>query len=312
MTILAVPAGQCGSRKHHKATDLALSKRLVWDLLILQRRAAGWISNDAKSCFDRVVYWVAIVAMLRFGLTWRVLSSMFNMLSMATHRVPTGFGDSDKSFRPPSAVPFQGCGQGNGAGPPIWISVSSVLITMMEAMGFGFKALSAESKLVTAQCFCFVHDTDVIEAGNTVQHSAEPICPLVQAAATLWSGGIRATGGAINPENSVAPDFELHIPGLSSASEPLRRSEPDALECTLGVMLAPLENHKAQEAQLIGKAKQWAEQLQYHLLHKYDVIPLIKTTIMKKLEYPMALTTLDAAQWQDIMSPVLQVWFLLH
>ena len=38
-----IPAGQCGSRKKHTAIDLALSKRLVWDLLILQRRAAGWV-----------------------------------------------------------------------------------------------------------------------------------------------------------------------------------------------------------------------------------------------------------------------------
>jgi hypothetical protein len=56
-----IPAGQCGSRKKHQAIDLALSKRLVWDLLILQRRAAGWISNGAKSCFDRVVHSVAII-----------------------------------------------------------------------------------------------------------------------------------------------------------------------------------------------------------------------------------------------------------
>ncbi|CAJ1956228.1 unnamed protein product [Cylindrotheca closterium] len=114
-----IPDGQCGSRKSHQAIDLALSKRLVWDLLIFQRREAGWISNDAKSCFDHVVHWVAIVTMLRFGLTWRVLSSMFNMLSSATHHVCTGFGDSKRSFCPPSAVPLQGCGQGNGAGPPI-------------------------------------------------------------------------------------------------------------------------------------------------------------------------------------------------
>ncbi|CAJ1970457.1 unnamed protein product, partial [Cylindrotheca closterium] len=224
-----IPDGQCGSRKRHQAIDLALSKRLVWDLLILQRRAAGWISNDAKSCFDR-------------------------------------FGDSDRSFQPPSAIHFQACGQGNGAGPPIWISVSSVLIAMMEAMGYGFECLSAlESQLVTAQCFCFVDDTDVIEAGNTVHHSGEAICASVQAAATLWAGGIRATGGAINPEKSfwglidfdwdsrtgkwkfrgkqaVAPDFELQIQGLSGATESLRRLEPDDSERTLGVMLAPLEN----------------------------------------------------------------------
>ncbi|CAJ1956966.1 unnamed protein product [Cylindrotheca closterium] len=179
------------------------------------------------------------------------------MLSSATHRVRTGFGDSKRSFRPLSAVPFQGCGQGNGAGPPIWISVSSVLITMMEAMGYGFECLLAleSSQLVKAQCFCFVDYTDVIEAGDTVHHSGEDICASVQAAATLWLGGIWATGGAINPEKSfwwlidfewdarngqwrfrrkcsAAPEFDLKI---------LRRLEPDDSERTLGVMLSPLE-----------------------------------------------------------------------
>ncbi|CAJ1956165.1 unnamed protein product [Cylindrotheca closterium] len=214
------------------------------------------------------------------------------MLSSATHRVCTGFGDSKRSFRPPSAVPFQGCGQGNGAGPPIWILVSSVLITMMEAMGYGFECLLAlESQLVTAQCFCFVDDTDVIEAGDTVHHSGEDICASVQAAATLWSGGIWATGGAINPEKSfwwlidfewdarngqwrfrrkcsAAPEFDLMIPGLYGDIEPLRRLEPDDSERTLGVMVSPLENHNAQEAQLVSIAKEWAKQLRPHLLHK--------------------------------------------
>ncbi|CAJ1970518.1 unnamed protein product [Cylindrotheca closterium] len=202
---------------------------------------------------------------------------------------------------------------------------------MMEAMGYGFECLSVlESQLVTAPCFCFVNDTDVIEAGNTVHHSGEAICASMQDAATLLAGGIRATGGAINPKKSfwwlinfewdsrtgkwkfcgkkaVAPNFELQIQGLSGATESLRCLEPDDLERTLGVMLAPLENLEAHKAQMVAKAKDWAEQLRPNLLQKYDVLPLIKLTIMKKLEYPMALTTLDAQQWTDIMSPVLQV-----
>ena len=136
-----IPSGQCGSRKRHQAIDLALSKRLVWDSLILQRRAAGWISNDAKSCFDRVVHWVAILAFLRFGITWRAVSMSFRTLATATHRVRTGFGDSEVSFEPPTDVPFQGCGQGNGARPAIWVAVSSILISMMEDNGHGFECL---------------------------------------------------------------------------------------------------------------------------------------------------------------------------
>ena len=37
-----IPAGQFGSRKEHQAIDLALTKRLTWDLLVLQRRASWW------------------------------------------------------------------------------------------------------------------------------------------------------------------------------------------------------------------------------------------------------------------------------
>ncbi|CAJ1956977.1 unnamed protein product [Cylindrotheca closterium] len=77
--------GQCGSRKHRQAIDLALLKRLVWDLLILQRRLAGWISNDAKSCFDRFVHWVAVVAMMRLAITWNALWMMFDTLATSTH-----------------------------------------------------------------------------------------------------------------------------------------------------------------------------------------------------------------------------------
>ena len=326
-----IPSGQCGSRARHQAIDLAWSKRMVWDLLILQRRSAGWISNDAKSCFDRVVHWIAILALLRFGLTWRALTMMFNTLATSKHRVRTGFGDSTAVFQPPSDVPFQGCGQGNGAGPAIWVAISSILITMMDAAGYGFECLTTlESKLVTAQCFCFVDDTDVIEASSTVDQSGESIFPSVQQAATLWARGIRATGGAINPDKSfwwlidfewnssqgrwtfrtkkqMEPELELQIPGLTGELEALRRLDPNEAEKTLGVMMAPLENEAAQEQYYRDIATKWAENLRPGTLHKYDVIPLIKTTVMKSLEYPMPLSTLSESTWVSIISPILQV-----
>ncbi|CAJ1946957.1 unnamed protein product [Cylindrotheca closterium] len=107
--------------------------------------------------------------------------------------------------------------------------------------------------------------------------------------------------------HQLLPDHPLQIPGLTGKLEALRRLEPDEAEKTLGVMLAPLEDQHAHVAHLKSIAKKWAEQVRLGHLHKYDVIPLIKTTVMKSLEYPMVLTTLDAATWVSIMSPVLQV-----
>ncbi|CAJ1960231.1 unnamed protein product, partial [Cylindrotheca closterium] len=163
---------------------------------------------------------------------------------------------------------------------------------MMVAMGFGFECLTAiNSHLVTAQCFCFVDDTDVIEAGASVNHSGKGICPSIQAAASMWAEGISATGGAINPDksfwwlidfawdgregqwtfrkkNQLLPDHRLQIPGLSGKLEYLRRLELGEAEKTLGVMLAPLEDQKAHVSHLKGIAKRWAEQVRSGHLHK--------------------------------------------
>jgi hypothetical protein len=324
-----IPPGQCGSRKHHQAIDLAVSKRMVWDFLILQRRSAGWISNDAKSCFDRIVHWVARVALMRFGIPWEAVKLMFDTLAMATHRVRTGFGDSTTTFRPTSALPFQGCGQGNGAGPAMWVAISSILIDMMDEEGFGFSCRTAlTDEEIFASCFCFVDDTDVMQSVSDPEAIGETVLPTVQSALTLWSGGVSATGGAINPVKSFwwLIDFKwnpraglwsfrrnnempgvLEMPGLTGAVTKLRRLQPEEAERTLGVMMAPCENGVAQIAALRSKAKQWAADLRPQHLLRYDVFPLIKSTILKSLEYPMPLTTLNPQTWVSIMSPVLQV-----
>ena len=144
-----------------------------------------------------------MIALLQSGVLWKPLVMMFHTLSKATHRVCTGFGDCSRPFFPPSDIPFQGCGQGNGAGPPIWVAVSAILIKMIESTGFGFECLSAISLVViTAQCFSFVDDTDTMEAARDIHQSAVEILPQIQDAALLWSGGIRVTRGAIKPDKS--------------------------------------------------------------------------------------------------------------
>ena len=184
-----IPPGQFGSRKKHQAIDLALSKRLTWDLLLLQRRSAGWISNDAKSCFDRIVHWVAIISLMRYGIKWKTLRSMFDTLMHSAHRVRTGFGDSERVFSPPTSIPYQGCGQGNGAGPTIWVAVSSILLGMMFSKGFGFDFFSAISwASILVNAFAFVDDTDVCQEALPCKLRARIFFHLFR---KLYYGGLR-------------------------------------------------------------------------------------------------------------------------
>ncbi|CAJ1968248.1 unnamed protein product [Cylindrotheca closterium] len=332
-----IPKGQHGSHKRHQAIDLALTKRLTWDLLHLQRRPAGWISNDAKSCFDRIVHWVAIISLMRFGIQWRTLRSMFDTLMKSKHRVRTGFGDSDRVFTPPTLIPFQGCGQGNGAGPPIWVAISSILLGMMISKGFGFDFLMSISLApLLADCFCFVDDTDVCQAAPSPDQSGESIVPEVAKALKWWSNGVRLTGGAIRPDKSfwylidfkwnarqgvwkfrrkgdfkpsllpTMSEIAVELDDLDGTPVHLRWLEPDESAKTLGILMSPCTNRKAQLVVMQGKAKAWADQIQPSFLHQYNVLPLLRTTIQKTLEYPMALTFFSQQEWDQLLSPVLR------
>jgi hypothetical protein len=58
---------QFGSRKNHQSILAALNKRLTMDVLRQRRQAGALCSNDAKSCYDRIVHCVAALSMRRMG-----------------------------------------------------------------------------------------------------------------------------------------------------------------------------------------------------------------------------------------------------
>jgi hypothetical protein len=99
------------------------------DLLRLLTQAGGLCSNDTKSCYDHILYWVTIVCLMRLGMPYEPILSMFETLQ--SDLIATAFGISSSIYRRFSWPPLQGMGQGNGAGPTIWAMISAALIIMM-------------------------------------------------------------------------------------------------------------------------------------------------------------------------------------
>jgi hypothetical protein len=157
-----MPVEQYGSRKKHRAIEAALNRVLTWDIWRQKRQSGALCSNDAKSCYDRVVHSFAILCMLCLGCPLGPVLSIFSILQKMHYFIGTTFGVSITSF-PGGEVPFQGLGQGNGAGPTGWAIVSAPIINMVCAAEYGATfVLAMTCAAVSFVCYAFVDDTDLV------------------------------------------------------------------------------------------------------------------------------------------------------
>jgi hypothetical protein len=162
---------QYGSRKGHRSVELALNKRLTFDMARLRKRPMGMCSNDAKSCYDRIVHSIAMLAVRRTGAPVEPLICMFTTLQDLHHHVRTIYGDSEESFTGGLwSVPIQGIGQGNGAGPTLWALISTPLLNILQEEGLcvAFKTALSGNK-VTFAGYIFVDDSDTCVCNLTMK-----------------------------------------------------------------------------------------------------------------------------------------------
>jgi hypothetical protein len=197
-------AEQYGSRKKKTAILHALNKRLSYDILRQMKMPGALCSNDAKSCYDRILHAVASLCLRCLGLPEAAIVCMFTTLQNMEHTVRTVYGDSNNSYGGNLwLVPMQGIFQGNGAGPMLWAIVSTPVLKVMRSEGFGtfFRAcISGED--IRFVGYSFVGDTDLIQTARNPHNQEADVAAEMQRAINTWEGAIRATGGAIVPSTS--------------------------------------------------------------------------------------------------------------
>jgi hypothetical protein len=258
------------------------------------------------------------------GVNSNPITSMFQTIQSLEHHVRTSFGQSKSFFKQTSAIPLQGVGQGNGAGPQIWALVSTPVLNMLRSQGLGASFVSALLKLQTTLVgFAFVDDTDLVTSGPDM--SIEDVKSRIQESLIAWEGGIQATGGAIKPQKShwYLVDFdwkngepvykqiqdtggELRVRDLHGTLQALKNMQPWEAERTLGVRLAPDGNMDAQFAWMLQTARNWADKIRTGHLPRHLTWQAWKSTIQKTLEYPLPTTTLTEAQCNKLTSVLAQ------
>jgi hypothetical protein len=319
---------QYGSRKGKSAIEHAIHKKLTFDIMRQTRTNGALCSNDAKSCYDRIIHSIACLAYRRLGIPQPPVECMFTSIQNMKHHIRTTFGDSIFTMSSEGTlIPFQGVLQGNGASPATWVIISTVLLDMLRKAGNGGHFTTPISNLQSHSVgYAFVDDTDLIQFDSRDRTmSVDETMQKMQETIDRWEGGLKATGGAIVPGKSfVYPivfefdaqgrwsyqktddiDFNFTVCDHNDERQPLDQLEADQGQCTLGVHLAPDGNNKAAVDYLMHKSEQWKDMINTGHLQRTDAWQALETTILKTLEYPLPALTLTEKECNRIIRPVL-------
>ena len=320
-------AEQYGSRRNLSAELHALNKRLLLDILRIQRRPGVIIANDAKSCYDRILHFAAYASLRRAGVRKETIISMLEPIRRMTHRIRTAYGDSFMSYggedweRDPHGIL-----QGNGAGPAIWALVSSPLLEILRNAGFGASLYSAIGREFFNMCgFAFVDDADIVQTGLLFQRPEE-VMRKAQTELKLWEELIKATGGALVPSKS---DFsvisfgwdkegrwkhekqnsrrKLKVRDHQGKMEELENPPTTKARRTLGVWQAIDGNEKGQVKHLKKKAGQWIEKIQNSNLSKLEVHIGVTSSLYPAITYGLGATAMSAKECNKVDSAIRKI-----
>ena len=291
----------------------------MYDTLRLNRRPGALCSNDAKSCYDRILHWIASPS----------VESMLKTIQNMHHHIRTSYRDSPFNLHwDRSLVPFQGVLQGNGAAPVIWIIISTPLLNMLQAAGNGAKfitPISKTSNLIVA--FVFVDNTDLISYNILGQNTTcAEVMESLQQSIDQCEGGLKATGGAVNPSDTfmflinfvfdhngnwtyesvdnIGAEFSV-IEDCNNVRTTLDQHEASVGKSILGVYLVPDENNQAIVEHLVGKSKAWWDLIRAGHLEREESWQALESTIIKIVEYTLAALTLSEKECTKIMNLIL-------
>jgi hypothetical protein len=274
-----IPKEQAGSRKHRRSIISALEKVLCNNIIQQRRLAAIIVSNDAKSCYDRIVLWLAALALRRIGLALGPTLEMMLTLQQAVHKVSsTAYDDSEATYGGSNFPPTKGAARAMASDP---LFGPSSVPSFLRNLGFGLNATSSLSAFALSLVgFAFVDDTDLVNVAKSVLTKGGDHLQNSQRCVDWWVSLLEATSGGLRVDKSfwVFIDFEFRnaswkyqsaqqLPGQLWATHYdgqrmcLQRMEPSQGEVTLGVSIAMDGNNRDETNYLSDKAMEYADQL---------------------------------------------------
>lgn len=312
---------QYGSRKNKSSIKHATNKALLFDIQRQKKEDTALMILDAEACYDRVPLHIAALSLRRQGLPTSAAKFMFDPIYKMTHTLRTAHGESEQTYHSKTNK-LHGILQGTGAGPCIWVMVSSPLLEHLREAGHGIEVRTDDTGAITrVPAFAFVDDNDAVE---TTTKSPTPLLR-PQRSLTTWGRDLRALGGNLKwskcfwqwliyrwtPSNRWKlqsineSDHDLIIVTATNETITLTRKEITAATLALGIMFSADGSMHDEVALLRNKAKTWSDKVRTSSLNRDKVWYGFNHCILRGIHYPLPATTINREDMTTVMAPLL-------
>jgi hypothetical protein len=129
-----IPAEQFAKRGS-QATEGVLTSGLFCNIAQALHKTAAIKSVDLANCYDAVAHPIASIALQSFKVCKVMVAMMLYLLKTMTWYLKPAFCQSKISFGGTALDPSMGLGQGNGAPPPGFLAVCTLMINVYRNLG---------------------------------------------------------------------------------------------------------------------------------------------------------------------------------
>ncbi len=220
--------------------------------------------------------------MQAYRVPYKMVHMMLEVLQQMQYYLRTGFGQANVPFGSCPDDPCFGLGQGNGAAPPGFSAISTLMINSYKSCNHGMRVLTPYSLLsFVLAAILYVDDTDLLHWDHLFQLSDDQFRQKVQLAITAWGNIVQATGGHLKQKKCFwymmswkfpngcprlkkiheLPPTPLVIPQPGGTPVPIRLKEVSESTETLGAYSNPAGNYTAQLYEMVVKGNKWLDRL---------------------------------------------------
>jgi len=290
--------------------------------------------NDFGDCYDRVSHLPAAMALRGWGVPKEAVKVLLQTMQRMQYYLRTGYGESKHSYGGKQDDPFMGYGQGNGAAPPGFSAVSSLIVNAYRRLGHGAQiTTSLVRRLVQLCAVMYVDDTDLLHWAGSPTTTTRELILEVQRATNEWGLLVQATGGALKPikcsiylityrfvhgrarmnqnthlplpgsyipqdEGPSAPSH-ITIPQPNGTQVPIPTRDVTVASEMLGIFFAPLGKGTEHIKAMCKKGFQWADRLSSRPLRVSDAWVSFNCQLLPGMAWGLVTVVLDPVALSD-------------